>query len=100
MVSAADEDALDRADVAVVTPPGDRNMRIAGEAIVGGIEVDPAERSAPARRRRVRGIGTDEASLAGRSCGSQMAARVSCGQSHRTQAARGQMGKVLANSAA
>lgn len=48
MLTAAYEHALNRADIAVVAAERDRNMRITNEAIVGGIEVDPAQRPAPA----------------------------------------------------
>src|SRR5258705_1120328 len=64
MLAAADKDALDGAHVAVVAAPGDRNVRVVHEAIVGGIEINPAERSTPERGPGMRCIRANQTRLA------------------------------------
>ena len=61
MLGAAEQDAAQRADVAVVAAPGQRHVRASDDDVVGRIEIDPAvtravdRRATRARRRRRRG---------------------------------------------
>jgi len=49
MLAGPNKYTLNRADIGVVATPGNRNMRIADETIVPGIEGDPSQRTTPAR---------------------------------------------------
>src|SRR5689334_18189721 len=97
VLPAANEYALNRAHIAIVAAPGDRNVRLADKTIVRRIEIDPAKRAAPTRTPGVRSIGPDEPRLAGRRHGPQVPAGIPSREPERTQAARRQVGKVLTN---
>src|SRR4051794_11991328 len=47
--SAAQDDALDGADVVVVAAPGEDDVLVEGELVVGRVKVDPAEAGAEKR---------------------------------------------------
>ncbi len=60
-MAAADEDALDRADVAVFAAPCQRDMLDRWLAIVRRIEIEPTNPGAPGRDPGMRGICPNEA---------------------------------------
>ena len=69
VVAAAEQDAAQRADVAVVAAPGERHVALGRQHVVGGIEIDPSEPRTPDREPGVRRVGADQPRLAGRRVG-------------------------------
>jgi hypothetical protein len=78
--SAAQDDALDGADVIVVAPPGQDDVLVEGELVVRRVEVDPAETGTEERDPGVRGLGAGEGLAARRRVGAKVAADVARGQ--------------------
>src|SRR6185295_3076652 len=75
--AAADDEAVDRAHVAVVATPTDRDVLDVRNHVVGRIEVDPAVAPAPDREPRVRCVRANELLLTFRRPRAQIAAHVS-----------------------
>src|SRR5258708_19221972 len=87
VIAAAEDDAAERADIAVITPPGERYMAMGRQDVVGRIQIYPAQPWTPDREPSMRGIGTHEQRLSGRRLGQEVAADVACGEPERSQAA-------------
>lgn len=101
LFSGADGDAAEGADVGEVATPGDGDVAVAGEDVVGGVGVDPAELfAAEDGDPRVGGIGADEAFLAWRGSGFEVTADVAGGEAEGAQAGDHDLGEVLADAAA
>ena len=47
MPGAAEDNAVNGADVAVIASPGQRDVAVGRHAIIGGVEIDPAYARAP-----------------------------------------------------
>src|ERR1019366_2261425 len=97
---AAEEDAVDGADVAVIAPPSHGDMAVRGYAIVRGIEIHPSGAGAPCRAPGVRGVGAYQTRAARRRHGSQIAADVTRREAQRSHATDLEMSEVLAHAAA
>src|SRR5450631_2989454 len=97
--AAADDHAAQGRDVAEVAAPGQRDVILAEHAVVGGIEIQPAERRTVHGNPGMRGIPADRR-FAPSAHGSYIAADVARSQSRRTYAADHEMREVLANAAA
>src|SRR2546425_11136546 len=74
LLAAAENHAARRRDIAEVAAPGERDVTVVHQAVVGRIDVDPADGRAPYRDPRVRGVGADQARSAGRRHGKEIAA--------------------------
>src|SRR5258708_31307296 len=74
VITAAEHDATQRADVAVVAAPGEREMALGWQDVVGGIEIHPAQRWTPDREPGVRRISPDEPRLSRRRLGQEIPA--------------------------
>jgi len=85
--------------VAIVSSPSQRDMFFLGHAVVGRIEFRPASAGYVYRQPGVRRIGSDQAGLARRRQGFQIAADVARRQSQISQAGDHQVGEILANAA-
>ena len=66
MLAAPDKNPFDRGDVAIVTPPGERDVLGRGDLVVRRIDVDPAVFRRKCGHPGVRGIGPDQPRLARR----------------------------------
>src|SRR5690242_14102511 len=99
MVTAADDDALDRGHIAVIAAPGERDVLERGNLVVCRIDVNPAVVRRIGREPGVRRVGPDEPRLAGRRTRYEIAAHITGRQSERTKAADLQMREILANAA-
>src|SRR5262245_24968734 len=99
MLAAADEDAFDGTDVAIVAAPGEGDVAHSGDHVVGRIEVDPTSFGTEGRDPRVRRIGADHFRLARRRLREEITAHISRGETHRTEATDLQVGEVLAHTA-
>src|SRR5579859_5821642 len=93
MGAATEHDSLQRAHVAEVAAPGDRDVPRAGERAVRRVEVEPTETGHVHRGPRVRRVGADETRLARRWFRFEVAGHVARGEAERTQAADGEMGE-------
>ena len=100
MASAADQDTLDRSDIAVIAAPGNGDVPVRGHQAIGRIEIDPAGRRHKNADPGVRNIRARQSRLAGRRSGHEIAAHVAGSQSQGTQAANLEMREVLANAPA
>jgi len=65
VVAAAQDDALDGADVVVVAAPGQDDVVVVGDLVVGRVKIDPAKAGAKERDPGMRGLGADGARAAG-----------------------------------
>jgi hypothetical protein len=63
MLSASQDHALDRTDVVVVTAPGQGDMPVVTQQVVGGVDVDPARTGAEDRQPGMRHISSYQAIL-------------------------------------
>ena len=99
LLAAAEDHAADRADVGVVAAPGQGDVPIDGDAVVGRVDVDPAVPGHVEREPGVRGVGADQARLVGRRRRFEVAADVARRQAERAQAGDLQVGEVLADAA-
>jgi hypothetical protein len=64
VVAAAQDDAAQRADVGEVAAPGDGDVVLLGDQVVGRVEMDPACRlAAPHRDPGVAGVGAAQRDL-------------------------------------
>src|ERR1039457_3740333 len=97
---AAQENAVDGADVAVIASPGHGDMTVRGYAIVRGIEIHPSGGGAPRRAPGVRGVGAYQTRAPRRRHGSQIAADVTRRKAERPHAPDLEMSEVLAHAAA
>jgi hypothetical protein len=59
VAGAAEKDAVDRTDIAVIAAPRYGDVAVGGDAIVGGVEIHPSEDGAPRGAPGVRGVGAD-----------------------------------------
>ena len=86
MIAAAEEDAADWCNVGVIAAPSDRNMAVAGEAIVRGIKVNPTQILTTIKRNPRMGlIVADESLFARRRRCPQISADVASAQAKRSQ---------------
>src|SRR5258708_12064760 len=60
VIAAAEDDAAERADIAVITPPGERYMAMGRQDVVGRIQIYPAQPWTPDREPSMTGIATHE----------------------------------------
>src|SRR5271167_1009594 len=97
---AAEENAVDGADIAVIASPRHGDMTVRGQAIVRGIEIHPSSPRTPCRTPGVRGVGAYQTRLAWRRHCSQITTDVTRRQAKRSQASDLQMSEVLAHAAA
>ena len=61
VLAAAEDDAFDGADVVVVAAPGQHDVAVVGDLVVGRVKVDPAKAGAEERDPGMRGLGADGA---------------------------------------
>src|SRR5262245_23034985 len=99
MLSRSKDDAADWADVTVVAAPGSGDVPFGWKQVVGGIDINPAEPRAIKGHPGMRSVGSDQFLLSRRRDRLEIAADVSSGQPHGSQAANLQLGEVLANAA-
>src|SRR5262249_18046432 len=99
VLSTADEDALDRTDVAEVAAPAERDVASARGNVIGRIDIKPAVLGQIDRNPGVRDICANHFRLPGRRFTEQVTADVAGGQAERTQTSDLEMGKVLAYAA-
>src|SRR5579859_1419768 len=97
---APQQNTTNRADVAVITAPGQGDVAVGGDAVIGGVEVYPAKPGAPRRTPGMGSVGADQAWTARRRNGPQISADVTRRKAKRAHAGDLQMRKVLAHSAA
>jgi len=96
----ADENAANGRDIAVIATPPNGDVAQRRQAIVGGIDVDPANAGAKETHPGMGSIDAAKFRLARRRVGFQITADVASGQAVRPQAGNLEMDKVLANAAA
>ena len=100
VLRAAEDDAAQRAHVAVVAAPGEVTCRDRGiTSLVGSRSTQPM-RGTVDREPGVRRVGADQPRLAGRRIGQQVAAHVAGGQAERAQARDLHVREVLADAVA
>jgi hypothetical protein len=75
-------------------------MAFVWAAVVGGIEIAPAEFRAPGGAPGVGGVGADQAGRAGQGLGLEISADISSRQPERPEADDHQVGEILADAAA
>lgn len=75
-------------------------MAFARRDVIGGIQIDPAERRGIDAEPGVAGIGTQQARLARRRLCQQVAGDIACGQADGAHGGDGDMGQVLADTGA
>src|SRR5271157_178093 len=97
---AAEENAVDGADVAVIASPSHGDMTVRGYAVVRRIEIHPSGPGAPCRAPRVRGVGAYQTRVTRRRHCSQIAADVTRREAERSHAPDLEMSEVLAHAAA
>src|SRR5262245_22932249 len=85
VLAAAENDAANRADIAVVAAPPKRDVAGRRQHVVGGIDVDPAAPGTVHGEPGVRGVGADAARLPWRRNSLEVAADVERGQAERTK---------------
>src|ERR1039457_6326366 len=94
---AAQENAVDGTDVAVIASPSHGDMAVRGYAIVRGIEIHPSGAGPPCRAPGVGGVGAYQTRAARRRHGSQIAADVTRREAERSHAPDLEMSEVLAH---
>src|SRR5690349_17925468 len=97
MHTAADDEAVDRAHVAIVAPPRERDVLDAGYDVVRRVEVDPTRLAGEHGYPGVRRVGADELLFAFGRARQQVAADVPRGQAQAAHACDHQMREVLAH---
>src|SRR4029077_12280668 len=95
MLAAAENDASEWANVAVVTAPREGNMTRGGKQIVRRVHVDPAEAVTVESQPGVGGISTGETRATGWRLGFDVAAHITRRQTERAQAGDLKVRKVL-----
>src|SRR5512134_1162513 len=99
MLAAAENGAADRADIVVVTAPGECHVLDRYDEIVGRVDVYPSLARRPHGKPGVRGVGADELLPARRRPGVKIPADIARRQSQRPQAGDLQMREVLTDAA-
>src|SRR5258708_6332084 len=99
MLAAPEDDAAHRTDVAVVAPPGEDDMLLADDEVVGRVDVDPAYSGAIDRGPGMRGVGAGEARPSRRRVCADVAADITSGEAERAQRRDFGMGEILADAA-
>src|ERR1700721_2478266 len=99
MFAAASNDAGHRADVAKITTERNRDVFLTGLDVVGGVKINPAGARAKNGKPRVARIHANQARLAFRRPGAQIAADVTRRQTERTQERNAEMRKLPAAAA-
>ena len=99
LLSATENNAAHRRDIAEVTAPAQRDVFILHQTAVGWIEIDPAVSGTKYRYPRVRGVGADQTRLACRRRRQDIPADIAARQSECAHTADHQMRKILADTA-
>lgn len=86
VLAAANKNALNWADIAVIAAPGQRDVRVGGDQIVGGVDVQPIAVGTVDRQPGMRGIGPAEPLATWRRSGQQIATDIACSQPGRKNA--------------
>ncbi len=99
MPAAPKNDSFYGTDIVVVSAPRQGDVFIRGQLIVGRIDIGPANARTIEGQPGMRGVGANQAFLAVRWIGEQVAADVAHGQAKSTQATNLQVSEILANAA-
>src|SRR5258707_9600333 len=95
MMTAAENDPMERANVAVIATPREGDVAGGGEQIVRRIDIDPAEAVTVESDPGVRGIGARETWPPGRRLGFDVAAHIPGRQAERSQASDLNLREIL-----
>jgi hypothetical protein len=100
LISGAESDAAQRADIAEITAPCEREVSGGRHQIIGRVQVHPAQfLAAPDGEPGMRGIGPDQFLLTGGRQRFQVAADIASGQPHAAQAGDHHLSVILAHAA-
>ena len=100
VLAAAENDPTNRADIAVITAPRNRDMTVGRQYIIGGVNINPTCARAKKGNPGMGSIRAGEARFARRRIGFEIATHITGGNSHGSEKADFQMRKILANAPA